>query len=291
MEPAFFYLIEERINPCHLRKSITNLRKPLEVSLKLAVTLRHLSTGESYTSLQYQWRVGRTTICKFVPQVCKAILKEFQQEYLVCPTDPEDWKKIEERFRNRWNVPDAVGALDGKHIDIKKPKKSGSEYFNYKGYFFLVLLALVNADYKYLWVNAGASGSSSDAQIFNRSKLKRRIENRTLGLPPPEPLGPRGPDLHYFLLGDDAFALMPWLVKPYSQCQLTREERIANYRISRVVKNSFGILVKRFRVLLTTMEQSPKVVRDIVLTFVVLHNMLRSHQGGADRPPTPADDI
>ena len=122
----------------HLRKSITNFRKPLEVGLKLAVTLRHLSTGESYTSLQYQWRVGRTTICKFVPQVCKVILKEFQQEYLVCPIDPEDWKKSEERFRNRWNVPHAVSALDGKHIAIKKPKKSGSEYFNYKGYFSLL---------------------------------------------------------------------------------------------------------------------------------------------------------
>ena len=219
--------------------------------------------------------------CKFVPQVCKFILKEFQHEYLTCPTDPEDWKKIEERFRNRWNVPHAVGALDGKHIAMKKPKKSVSEYFNYKGYFSLVLLALVDADYRFLWVNVGASGSSSDAQIFNRSKLKRRIENGTLGLPPPEPLGPWGPELHYFLLGDDAFALMPWLMKLYSRRQLTREERIANYRISRgrrIVKNSFGILVKRFRALLTTMEQRPKVVRDIVLTCVVLHNMLRSYQ-------------
>ena len=132
------------------------------------------------------------------------------------------------------------------------------------------------------WYFWGASGSSSDAQIFNHSKLKRRIENGTLGLPPPEPLGPGGPDLHYFLLGDDVFALMPWLVKPYSRRHLTREERIANYRISRgrrVVENSFGILVSRFRVLLTTKEQRPKVVRDIVLTCVVLHNMLRSHRG------------
>ena len=173
MEPAFFYLIEERITP-HLRKSVTNFRKPLEVGLKLAVTLRHLSTGESFTSLEYHWRIGQTTICKFVPQVCQAILKE----YLVCPTDPEDWEKIEERFRNTWNVPHAVGALDGKHIASKKPKKSGSEYFNYKGYL----------------------GS-------------------TLGLPPPEPLGP---NLHYLLLGDDAFPLMPWLAKPYSRRQLTR---------------------------------------------------------------------
>ena len=87
--------------------------------------------------------------------------------------------------------PHAVGALDGKHIVIKKPKKSGSEYFNYRGYFSLVFLALVDADYKFLWVHVGASGSPSDAQIFNHSKLKR-IENRRLGLPPPQPLGPGG---------------------------------------------------------------------------------------------------
>ena len=104
---------------------------------------------------------------------------------------------------------------------MKKPKKSGSEYFNNKVYFSLVL-ALVDAEYKFLWVNVGASGSSSDAQIF--SKRKQKIENGTLGLPPPKPMGPEGPDLHYFLLGDDDFALMSWLVKPYSRRQLTREE-------------------------------------------------------------------
>ena len=105
------------------------------------------------------------------------------------------------------DVPHTVGALDGKHIAIKKPKKSGSEYFNYKGYFSVVLLALVNADYKFLWVNVESSGSSSDAQIFNCSKLKRRIENGTLGIPPPEPLGPGG--ARYALLPAGGRCLCP----------------------------------------------------------------------------------
>ena len=97
-----------------------------------------------------------------------------------------------------------------------------------------------------------------------------------------EHLGGGGPDLHYFLLGDDAFALMPWMVKRYSRRQLTWEERIANYRISRgsrVVENAFEILLSHFIVLLDTLKQRPRDVRDIMFMCVVLYNMLRTHQG------------
>ena len=168
---------------------------------------------------------------------------------------------MEEKSRTRWNVPHTVGSLDRKHIVMKKPKKSGSDYYNFKGFFSLVLLALDDAEYRFMWIDWGSSGSCSDAQIFKRSLLRENIENGSLGIPAPEPFGEGGPDLHYFLLGDDAFALMPWMVKPYSRRhsrQLIREERrIANYRISRgrrVVENAYGILVSCFRVLLGTME-------------------------------------
>ena len=120
---------------------------------------------------------------------------------MICPTDPEEWRNIEEKFRNRWNIPHALGALDGKHIAMKKPKKSGSKYFNYKGYFSLVLLAMVDAEY--CGSMMGQVVVHLMRKIFNCSKLRRKIENGNLGLPPPEPLGPGGPNLHYFLLGDD----------------------------------------------------------------------------------------
>ena len=57
------------------------------------------------------------------------------------------------------------------------------------------------------------------------------------------------------------------------------------------MENAFGILVRRYRVLLGTIEQRPKVGRVIVLTCVVWHNMLRTHQGGPERALTPADDL
>ena len=51
------------------------------------------------------------------------------------PGSPEEWKRVEEKFRKRWNVPHVVGALDGKHIAMKKSKKTGSDYYNYEGFF------------------------------------------------------------------------------------------------------------------------------------------------------------
>ena len=97
MPLAFFDLIEERILP-HLRMSYTKFRKPMEVSLKLAVTLRHLSIAEAILHCS---NIRVITICKFDPKVCQAILEEFQQEYLICPTDPEEWRSIEEKFEEK----------------------------------------------------------------------------------------------------------------------------------------------------------------------------------------------
>ena len=117
MTPEFFEMIKTRLEP-HLARQATNYRAPISVGEKLALTIRYLAPGESYTSLSCQLRVGRSTISKFIPEVCRAIQDEFTREYLKCPTTPDQWKELEREFRIRWNVPHALGALDGKHVAL-----------------------------------------------------------------------------------------------------------------------------------------------------------------------------
>ena len=206
MTPEFFAMMKTRLEP-RLARQATNYRAPISVGEKLALAIRYLATGESYTSLSCQFRVGRSTISKFLPEVCRAIQDEFTREYLKCPTTPDEWRELEREFRIRWNVPHALGALDGKHVALKKRKNFGALYHNYKGFFSIVMLALVDGQYKFRWVDAGTAGSCSDAQIFNASQLKRRIEDGRIGFPDPAPITQGGRDVPYFILADDAFAL------------------------------------------------------------------------------------
>ena len=78
----------------------------------------------------------------------------------------QDWNIIEKKFNTKWNFLNCIGALDGKHIVITAPWNSGSLYFNYKGTFSLVLMALVDADYKFIYVDIGDYGSNADGAVF-----------------------------------------------------------------------------------------------------------------------------
>lgn len=124
-------------------------------------------------------------------------------------------------------MPHACGALDGKHIACRRPRNSGSLYFNYKCFFSLVLMGLVDADYKFLWIDVGGYGHMSDAQNFNASELKECfIEDNSIAFPAADPLPNDDIPTPYFILGDDAFGLRTYLMKPFAQRQMTKDQRI-----------------------------------------------------------------
>ena len=111
-------------------------------------------------------------------------------------------------------------------------------------------MALVDADYKFMFTGVGGVGHQSDMQLFNSSPLKEGLDEGDLDIPPPDNLPNDNVPFPYFILRDDAFALREYMMKPFSQRNLTKEQRIYNYRISRarmVVENAFGILAQRWQ--------------------------------------------
>ena len=99
-----------------------------------------------------------------------------------------DWRNIARGFKNRWNLPQCVGALVGKHVVMQVPAKSRSLFFNYKKSFSIVLLALCDASYELAAVDFGEVGRQSDDGVFANSNLGRSIVNDYFDLPHPKKL-------------------------------------------------------------------------------------------------------
>ncbi len=161
-EPAMFQEMVDRLTPL-ICKLNTNYRKALDPGLKVTITLHYMATGDSSKCLQYGYRVAYNTLCLLIAEVTSTIVDAYHEEVIVTPTTPDNWMVIANTNSHKWQYHHCLGAIDGKHVTIRKPINAGSYYYNYKNCHSIVLIALVDGDYKFTWVEVGANGTSSDA--------------------------------------------------------------------------------------------------------------------------------
>ena len=189
------------------------------------------------------------------------------------------------QYEKTWNFPHCLGALDGKHVVLQAPINTGSEFFNYKSTFSVVLFALVDANYNFLYVNAGGQGRISDGGIFKNCSLYKKLVQNNLNFPEPEALDGMPRKIPYFFIGDEAFALTDSLMKPFSGIHAKGSpRRVFNYRLSRArrtVENVFGITSAVFRVLRKPMLLEPKKAELIIMAIAHLHNFLKKSSTSA----------
>ena len=217
-----------------------------------------MATGETHISLSFQFRIGRQTISKIIPETCQAIFDALSEAYLKSPACPEDWRKIASDFFQLWNMPHVISALDGKHVRIRCPYNSGSLYHNYKGFFSIVLLACCDAKYCFTMFDIGQYGSNNDSGVLLRSEIGQKFTAQQMNLPQPITFpGCTFDPLPYYMVGDEIFPLKEWLMRPYPGSNLSLEMSIYNYRHSRarrVIENAFGIWAARWRIFQAPME-------------------------------------
>ena len=89
---------------------------------------RFLITGASQVHLSFAFRVGHSTVGKVLRETSQVLWDCLRPTVLPVPTVAV-WEKIALDFCSIWQLPNCVGALDGKHVRIKAPANSGSELF------------------------------------------------------------------------------------------------------------------------------------------------------------------
>lgn len=208
-----------------------------------------------------------------------AIKRKFLDEAIPALT-VEQLEEYAKRYFQRWNYPNCVGAIDGKHVRIVCPSNTGSAHFNYKEFFSIVLLAIVDPDYKYIAIDVGAYGREGDSGIFHRSTFGKSIYEGTFQFPPPKNLP--GTDIlanH----GDEAFTLHPNVMRSYprKQALTDRKKAVYNYRHNRArrtTENTFGIMGSYFRIFHKPINAKTVTIDSIVVVSGILHNMMRGEQ-------------
>ena len=198
----------------HITKS-SKRREAIEPSERLSATLRYLATGDAQQTIAMSYRISPTTIGRIVMKTCQVLWQVLSSKgYITAPNSVKRWKEISREFELMWNFPNCLGALDGKHIVMQAPARSGSEYFNYKKTHSIVLLAVCDAKYQFTLVDIGNSGRISDGGIFENSMIGYGINQHSLSFPENTILKGSDKVLPYVLVGDEAFPLKPNLMKP-----------------------------------------------------------------------------
>uniref|UniRef100_A0A915EN55 DDE Tnp4 domain-containing protein n=1 Tax=Ditylenchus dipsaci TaxID=166011 RepID=A0A915EN55_9BILA len=188
------FQLEEAIGWWALRKKRSYVRPAHYKSAlhrnSFAIFWRYYSSsdqafGPTYSAVAPLFVIGDSTVHDICKEVSEAIVTAMQTEYLPTPTC-QTWERSAEGFNRLRQFPKNLGAIEGKHIAIVKPEHSGAAFFNYKKFYWIVLLAITDAESRFLMVDVDASGRNSDSTLWISSPSRNYLESPEAALPPNE---------------------------------------------------------------------------------------------------------
>ncbi|XP_060752309.1 uncharacterized protein LOC132863488 isoform X2 [Tachysurus vachellii] len=290
-EDTFLYL-------CHrlrtaMEKRDTNFRLCVPIKKRVAIALWKLTTNSELRLVSHLFGVGVTTVWRCVREFCSAVNEVLLPELIPFPND-DKLMEMAMNFEQKYGLPQCVGVIAGSHIP-NVPTEYHAEYFNHMGWHSIILQGVVDGNGLFWHVFAGSPGSMHEATVLHVSGLWDLIGQ---GLFPNNSKNIAGHDVGYYLLGNAAFPLQSWLMKPFSVMgQLTAEQLAYNQKIYRaicVAENAFVRLKGRWRCLHKRNDSHIDLIKTMVLTCCVLHNLCETHGEQYSEewdPPAAGDQI
>ena len=195
-----------------MQREVTRFRSPIPIAKKLAIALQWLATGGTEVQLANEYCVGATTVHRAVHEVVRVICETIVHDAVKFPTG-EKLIQVMEKFEQMALLKMCAGALDGTFMKIRKPEEWGNAFWCYKNHCAIMLLAVVDADGLFTFVDAGRAGSMGDAFTFNHSSLKEKIDAGEWLEGQAQEV--QGRLVRPYLVADSAFALTQSLIKGY----------------------------------------------------------------------------
>nr|XP_048711374.1 uncharacterized protein LOC125639019 [Caretta caretta] len=271
MRKGTFMELCDLLSPA-LKHKNTKIRAALTVHKRVAIVLWKLATPDSYWSVGNQFGMGKSTVGVAVIQVANAIIELLLSKVV---ENVGNVQVILDGFA-AMGFPNYGGAIDGTHIPILGTDHQGSQYINRKGYFSMVLQALVDHKGCFTNINVGWPGKVHDARVFRNSGLFKWLQEGICF--PDQKITVGDVEMPIVTLGDSAYPLMPWLMKPYTGT-LDSSQELFNYRLSKcrmVVECAFRHLKGRWRSLLTRSDLSKTNIPIVIAACFVLHSLCES---------------
>lgn len=130
MDRSTFDMIHRKIYNHLMGKRNTRPNDSISPKMKLVIALEFFASGTIGRHMASIYRIGKSSFCKIIDDVCDALICTFRDEFMNGTN--ANWLSVANDFNYKWNFPNCVGAIDGKHIAIHCPANSGSLFYNYK---------------------------------------------------------------------------------------------------------------------------------------------------------------
>lgn len=256
-----------------MRRVDTNKRQAIPLEKRIAIGIYRLASSAEDRTVANAFGVSRASVNIIFREFCEVVVRHLEPRFVRFPTLHELAEHMRQ-FAALTGFPQGVGALDGCHIEVCPPKEQACDYYNYKGWYSMILMAVVDHCYKFMLTNVGTPGRSHDADVFHKSCLPKILSSGLFQL---QKKTFHGVSVGPVLLADQAYPLQKEVMKPFSQPGAAGSStQIFNYHLSsarRIVENAFGRLKARFRILHKGPENDIPNVRRIIRACCVLHNI------------------
>lgn len=178
--------------------------------LNPAHTRGHDLSGGTLTHVAYAFAMSKATVFSCVNQVMEVAWNSLGESLVPAFRDSDVNRRRAIEFENKFNIPGVVGVVDGSHIPINRVYTGPNDpYYNRKGFFSIILSAVVDANGQFLNIDVGAPGGTHDSAVFLSSDIGQWMLSKEA-----EECLIRGKQ---FLLGDSAYKLAWFLMKGYDR--------------------------------------------------------------------------